>query len=114
MIDKLFQSIDAKNADAFAALIAPDGEFCFANLPPVVGRDAVREFVTGFFASIASVSHVVEASWQVADALICQGRVSYTRHNGSVLTVPFANVMRTSPSGFTRYQIYADTSALYT
>ncbi len=113
MLGTLFRAIDGKDADAFAALLAPDGEFRFGNLPPVCGRNAVREFVAGFFASIAALTHVVEASWQVGDDLICHGRVTYTRHDGSTLAVPFANMLRTSPAGYSRYLIFADTSALY-
>lgn len=112
-LDTLFRAIDAKDADAFAALLAPDCEFRFGNLPTVHGRVAVREFVAGFFASIAELAHVVEASWQVGDDLICHGRVTYTRHDGSTLAVPFANMLRRSPAGYARYLIFADTSALY-
>ena len=113
MLDSLFRAIDGKDADAFAALLAPECEFRFGNLPPVQGRTAVREFVAGFFASIAELTHTIEASWQVGDDLLCHGRVTYTRHDGSTLGVPFANILRTSSAGFSRYLIFADTSALY-
>ena len=71
--------------------------------------------VAGFFDSIAGVSHRVIDSWCVDGKLTCHGTVSYTRHDGSVLTVPFANIMtlRQGSGRASEYLIFADTSELY-
>lgn len=113
MLDKLFQAIDAKDAEGFAAFLSPDCTFRFGNLPAVTGQDQVREFVAGFFASIAALSHVIEAQWAVPGGLIYHGMVTYTRHDGSTLTVPFANVFGLAPEGIASYLIFTDTSRLY-
>ena len=47
---RLFAAIDARDADAFAAFLAEDGEFRFGNAPAVRGRAAIRAAVAGFFA----------------------------------------------------------------
>jgi hypothetical protein len=39
--------------------------------------------------------------------------VSYRRHDGSELTVPFANILKGSEEGIREYLIFADTSRLY-
>lgn len=39
--------------------------------------------------------------------------VTYTRHDGSTLTVPFANVFGMRDIRVAHYQIYADVSALW-
>jgi len=111
--DDLFAVIDAKDAQRFAALLHPDALFQFGNAPAVQGREAIRETVAGFFASIESVQHELAGAWQPPGALICHGRVTYTRLDGSTLTVPFANVLGLEAGGVRDYRIYADISALY-
>lgn len=114
MIEELFKAIDARDADRFAGFLAPECEFRFGNLPVVSGAAQVREFVAGFFASVAALSHVVEASWDVPGGLVCHGHVTYTRHDGSTLNVPFANIFGFAPEGgIVSYLIFADTSRLH-
>lgn len=113
-IAELFSAIDRKDADAFAGYVTEDARFAFGNLPAVAGRAAIRDFVAGFFASIRAVSHQVPDAWQAGDTVVCRGEVSYTRHDGSILTVPFANVFRMDGDKVRDYRIYMDASALYT
>lgn len=112
-VDSLFAAIDRQDAAAFAAFLAEDARFTFGNLPAVTGRGAIREFVAGFFSSIRALSHSVPDAWQAGDAVMCRGEVTYIRHDGSTLTVPFANVFLMSGGAVRDYRIYADTSALY-
>lgn len=113
MISELFKAIDSKDLQGFVALLAPGCTFKFGNLPAVNGAGEIEKFVAGFFESIDSLSHEIQDSWDVADGLICHGLVSYTRKDGSVLTVPFANIMKSGATGIDEYLIYADTSQLY-
>ena len=112
-IEQLFDAIDARDAQRFVSFLAPDCRFRFGNLAPVVGREAVEAFVSGFFTSIDALSHSVIDRWEMPDALLCHGIVSYTRHDRSVLTVPFANVLKFTDAGVSEYLIFADTSALF-
>ena len=45
--------------------------------------------------------------------MICRGEVTYTRLDGSTLSVPFVNVLKLEGSLIRDYLIYADTSELY-
>ncbi len=112
-ITKLFADIDRKDADAFAGVFTADGAFQFGNVPAVAGRDAVREAVAGFFGSIAALRHELADVWEVPGAVVIVGRVTYTRHDGSQLSVPFADVLRLRDGKVSHYQIYIDTSLLY-
>lgn len=112
-IATLFAAIDRQDAEAFAAFLAEDARLAFGNLPTVAGRAAIRDFVAGFFSSIRALVHVVPDAWQADDAVICRGEVTYTRHDGSTLTVPFANVFRMEGDKVRDYRIYMDASALY-
>ncbi len=109
----LFQTIDNQDSEAFAQWLAEDASFRFGNQPAVVGRDAIRDYVQGFFASLQALSHQLEQQWTTADGVVCHGQVTYTRHDGSLLTVPFCNVLNMTDGKVHEYLIFADTSALY-
>jgi ketosteroid isomerase-like protein len=109
----LFAAIDRKDADAFCAFIAPQGRFRFGNAPVVEGRAAIRELVAGFFGALAALSHRLEAAWPVPGGVVCHGVVTYTRHDGSQLSVPFCNVFAIAEDGIRDYRIFIDNSALF-
>ncbi len=113
MIKELFKVIDGKDPEGFVAFLSTDCVFRFGNLPLVVGVADIRKFVADFFASIDALSHDIKDGWSIAGGFVCHGFVSYTRKNGSVLTVPFANVFKLGRAGIIEYLIFADTSQLY-
>jgi len=113
LLSQLFCSIDEKDARAFSQFLADDCSFSFGNLPPVSGKANIESFVSDFFDSIHALSHSLTESWSEADGIICHGSVSYTRHDRSVLTVPFCNIFKLKHDLIREYLIFADTSALY-
>ena len=113
MTGELFRSIDEKDLQGFVSLLAQDCVFRFGNQPAVTGVNAIEDYVAGFFESIALLSHEIIASWDIPGGVVCHGHVSYTRHDGSILKVPFANILKLSPAGISDYRIFADTSQLY-
>jgi ketosteroid isomerase-like protein len=112
-MEALFGAIDRSDTEVFCAFLGEDCDFTFGNMPTVHGRSAIAETVGGFFASIAGLSHAIEQSWINDDAVICHGRVTYTRHDGTTLDVPFANILSLDGDRVRNYRIYADTSQLY-
>lgn len=113
-LETLFASIDRKDADGFAGHLAEDVEFQFGNLPVVKGNPAVAAFVTAFFDSIRGLSHEIIEHWVAGDGtIVCRGVVTYERHDGSRLAVPFANIMKRSGERASEYRIYGDASALH-
>lgn len=114
LLTPLFQAIDARDAGAFADFLADDVVFRFGNAEAATGKDAVTRAVAGFFDSISRLHHEIHDAWAQGDTLICHGNVTYQRHDGSELTVPFANILKGSGDGIREYLIFADTSRLYT
>ncbi len=110
---KLFVSIDAMDTEGFLGFIAPDGEFRFGSAPPVRGREGIREAVGGFFSSIAAISHEVRRMVAEGNAAVCEGEVTYTRHDGTAVTLPFCNVFETDSGLISLYRIYIDIAPLY-
>jgi limonene-1,2-epoxide hydrolase len=110
---KLFVSIDSMDTEGFLGFIGPDGEFRFASAPPVKGHAAIREAVDGFFSSITALSHELQRVVADGDAVVCEGEVTYTRHDGSRITLPFCNVFEIHGGMISLYRIYIDIAPLY-
>ena len=113
LLADLFRTIDARDSAAFVRFLTPDVRFRFGSAPAVTGQDAVQQAVTGFFSSIKALSHRLLSTWEQGDALIVQGEVTYTRHDGSQITLPFANIFRIQNKLINEYLVYADLAPLF-
>ena len=109
----LFRAIDARDSAAFASLLAEDAVFRFGSAPPVEGRDAIQASVEAFFGSIASLAHDVTRVVRDGDSLFCEGEVTYERHDGSTITLPFADVLDYDDNLIRHYKIYMDVAPLF-
>lgn len=112
-IASLFTAIDTKDAVAFAQFLDENVVFRFGNADAAHGRATAQAIVAGFFDSIASLSHDVHDVWETDSAVISHGFVTYTRHNGTTLSVPFCNVFKMNGNLIGEYLIFADVSMLY-
>lgn len=112
-IVELLTSVDEKNIEKFLSFLSDDCSFRFGNLPAVQGVDGISEFVGGFFDSIESLQHDISDIWIVPGGAVCHGIVSYTRHDKSVLSIPFSNVLKSDNGKVYEYLIFADTTQLY-
>jgi ketosteroid isomerase-like protein len=111
--EKVFAVIDGGDAAGFVGLLTPDAQFRFGNATPVVGRDAIRAAVAAFFAAIAGSRHRLLDIWNGESTAVCEGEVTYTRHDGSTLRLPFANVFDLRGDKIAAYRIYIDNSPLF-
>jgi len=114
MISELFLAIDRMDVRSFVSFLSEHIQFQFANAEPIKGRLAVGEMVKGFFTSIQGLSHEIENILCDGSFLVTQGRVTYTRHDSTQLTVPFVNVFKVMNNLIEDYSIYVDVSGLYT
>ena len=110
---KLFVSIDEMDTEGFLGFIAPDAEFRFGSTPPVQGHAGIRAAVESFFSSFAALSHELQRVVAEGDTVVCEGEVTYTRHDGSMVTLPFCNVFEVKDGQISLYRIYIDVAPLY-
>jgi len=113
-VTTLFRALDAFDADTLASFLTDDAVFVFGNAEPVRGKQAIHGVVAGFFTSINAIRHDLLETWTLLQVVICRGTVTYTRHNGSQLRVPFANIFKLQNGLIQDYLIYVDNSQLYT
>jgi len=112
-IHELFKTIDQMDSDKFITFLTDDARFYFGNAPPVVGKEAIKKAVSGFFSSIKSIAHKNLNLWVNQDSITYQGEVTYTRHDGSLLTLPFVNIFGMKGDKIKDYLIYIDINPLY-
>ena len=112
-LQALFAAIDAMDSAAFTDFLTDDAEFRFGSAPAVSGKAAIAEAVSGFFQSIAALRHEVEFVVTQGDVLIAEGTVNYTRHDGSQVSLPFADIFTMDGSRIANYKIYMDIAPLY-
>ena len=111
-LDKLFASIDSMDTESFVSFLAEDGTFRFGSAPPVSGREAISAAVGGFFSTIAGLRHELRRAISEGDTVVCEGNVTYTRHDGSEVSLPFCDVFEVSGGLITAYLIYMDIGPL--
>ena len=111
--EKLFASIDAMDTESFLGFIAEDCTFRFGSSPPVTGRDGIGASVNDFFSMFAALRH--DLARIVADdrTVVCEGEVTYTRHDGSQITLPFCNVFEANAGLISLYRIYIDIAPVF-
>ena len=110
---QLCARIDAKDVRGFVAYLSDDCEFRFANGPAVLGHAAIASAVDAFWASIRGSSHAIRNCWGDETSAVCEGNCTYTRHDGSQVTLPFVDVLHFRGGKAARYCIYMDAGPLY-
>jgi ketosteroid isomerase-like protein len=109
----LFESIDSKETPRFLEFLTADAEFRFGSAPGVHGHEAIGAAVNAFFGVIAASRHRMIRRWEDTDSAVCEGEVTYTRLDGSQVTLPFTNVFYLRDGKIARYLIYIDQSPLF-
>lgn len=110
---KIFADIDTFNPDRFVAHLTSDAVFRFANAEPVTGREAIRQAVGAFFATIGGLHHSVHDVWQFDDTTIVKTDVRYTRKDGTTVTLPNADILTYDGDLVRDWQIYIDLAPVY-
>lgn len=113
IIADLFAAIDAMDTEGFLAKLTPSAEFRFGTAPPVQKRGPIGETVDGFFSTIAGLRHELKNIIGDSELVACEGDVTYTRHDGTTVVVPFADVFEFEGDLIAGYRIYIDIGPLY-
>ena len=112
-VDALFAALDRKDLGSFLSFLAPNCRLQYGNRPPVVGRDAISDVVSRFFEQISESRHEVTEHWQVENAVICHGVATYTRPDGTALSIPIAHIMTLDEGLISDYRVFLDISSLF-
>jgi hypothetical protein len=106
-IDKLLRAIDALDAGAAAAMLAPDGELLVVDGRHAHGTDAVRGLLQDFLGNLRSTAHRVTEQWHVDDAWIAEVDADYELKDYlEIKHLPRAFVVREGPDGLRDIHVY--------
>jgi ketosteroid isomerase-like protein len=108
LVRRLYTAVDAGDIEGYLSQLTPDVWFRFGNQPPVVGRAALRAALEQFYAGLTTLSHANTGVWRVDDTIIVEADVTYTRLNGSTITLPAVTVYRLQGDQGQRVQVFMD------
>jgi len=110
----LFADIDSMEPGRFSAHLAEDVTFRFGNADPVHGRAAVHDVWAGFCAGVDGVRHEIVERWDTDTATIVEAEVTYTRKDGSEVSLPVTTIYRTAGGdAIVDYRIFMDVAPLF-
>jgi ketosteroid isomerase-like protein len=109
----LFAAIDAKDTDAFLGFLTEAASFRFGSAAKLQGQAAIRSGVDGFFTTIAGSKHTLSNVIESDSTIVVEGNVTYTRHDGVELTLPFTNIFELEADRIGQYKIYIDIAPLF-
>lgn len=84
----VYDRADALDAEGYAQFFEEDGTFTLANNPPMRGPAEITAGVTQFFGTIAGMRHEFLRTYQIGDTEIMEAAVTYTRKDGTQITLP--------------------------
>jgi hypothetical protein len=109
-----FRSADTFDIEQLTAWFADDVEVRFGNQPAIVGKSGAREAFAGFWSNIAGMRHAREALVSLGNMAAQMSIVTYTRHDGSEVSMPVAShLRRTGPAQIDRLWIFIDMAPLF-
>jgi len=110
--EELFATIDQLDSESFVSYLTEDAQFIYGSMPPVQGKEAIRNFTSEFFGSLAGIGHNLLRTWVVENTRLCEGEVTYDLPDNRKITLPFMNVFDMEGEKIREYKIYVDPSPL--
>lgn len=111
--EDFYHDADTTDIEKLSAWFTDDVQVRFGNQPALYGKSAAVEAFAGFFGSIAGMHHELGEAHVNGETLVSEALVTYTRHDGSSLTVPACSVLRRDGELISSLVIYIDLSQLW-
>lgn len=106
-IEQLLAAVDALDADAVMALVAPGTQLLAVDGRRAEGADDVRQLVTDFLSTLRWTEHRITAQWHEDDVWIAELEASYELQDRLRLNaLPRALVLRDGPQGIAEVHFY--------
>ena len=112
LVSDVFRSIDSGDVDGFVQYLTGDVQFRAANNETILGREAVRENFKLLLSSIKAMHHIIDDTLVRDDSVVVHGTVTYTRLDGSALTVPFADIWTMEGEKIKKFLIFVDNTQI--
>ncbi len=107
----LFAATDRGRIDAVSSYLHDHVEVRFDNYDPIHGKDAYAALYREFSSNFRGIRHEIHDIWHAAestDVVVASMTVHYSRHSGSVVSVPCCNVLHVENGRIRKYCVYLD------
>ena len=111
-INNLYRDFDRLKPSEFVRHFADDATFAYGNGPVLRGPAQIEEMMNTLLSQIRSISHEVEDVVTDGSKYASQVRATFTRHNGTALTLPGCSIIERQVRGIVDYRVYIDSSEL--
>jgi hypothetical protein len=106
-IGPVLRALDAFDAAAVAALMAPECKLQTADGRSAQGREAVATLVGEILGDLHSTAHEITDEWHPAGVFIAEVEASYELRDGLALkALPRVFILRSGPAGITDMRVY--------
>ena len=110
---QLFTDIDSMEPERFSQHLAEDVTMRFGSGAPIHGREAARDAWAGFCEGVDGVSHEHLRRWESDAGTVAEANVTYTKQDGSSVTVPVVTIYTEGDGGIDDYRIFIDLAPLF-
>jgi ketosteroid isomerase-like protein len=107
-----FADVDTLDPARVARHYPADGRFRFGNAPPAVGPDAVRAALADFYTHVRGMAHRNTGLWLGDDSAVFEAEVTFTRPDGSAVTVPAVSILRGRDGRVADFRMVMDAAPL--
>jgi len=111
-LDRLFAVVDSKDAAGFADYFTEQGQFVYGSGEPIQGKQAICNYVAGFFGTLESIQHTIFNAWAVSDNIFVELEVTYGLKDGRKFTLPAFDLFKMEGERIKTYLIYVDPSPM--
>lgn len=109
-----FRDADSLELPRLVSWFSDDVEVRFGNQPAIHGKGDAEEAFRAFWSNIGGMRHAREVLVQDGDLAAQFSQVTYTRHDGSTVTMPVASQLRRVGEGkIDRLWIVIDLAPLF-
>ena len=110
-----FADVDRLDPALLLRWYVEDASFRFAGHPPVIGKAAISEMLSGFFGTIAAMHHARTGVWIGRDgkSAVWEAEVSFTRREGSVVVLPAMSALRLADGLVRDFRFVMDPAPIY-
>ncbi|SAL29446.1 SnoaL-like domain protein [Caballeronia udeis] len=110
---EVYEAVDSRDEQRLVPFLTEGCTFVYANNDPVIGRANIAESSKQFMSSINGIKHRLLDVWSFDDVIVSRLEVTYTRKDGSTLTVPAVTIWRMHIRQIDDYRIYIDVAPLF-
>lgn len=109
---RLFARGEAFDSEGFIEFFTDTPYYQFANFAPCLDKEAIKQSVANFFSQVSALYHDIKMLKEEGNTVFVEMDVSYWRKDGSMVTLPCADIVRFEGEKISELRIFMDVNPL--